>query len=101
MVNEKIRCPYCGAEYMPSEIFIPSDFLPKFEDLVKDDEGHIVAVYEHPMNLKEEYTCDYCNHRFSIIAEVSFKAEANPLHDYNFNHESDLYPEGRVELSEE
>lgn len=101
MINTKIKCPHCGAEYLPSEIFIPSDFLPKVEDLVKDEEGHIIAGYEHAMNLHEEYTCDYCNHRFAIMAEVAFKTEVNLLHDYNFNHESNLYPEGRAELLEE
>ena len=49
-----IKCPFCGAEYLPSEIYIPSDFLPKFEDLTKDENGKIVAVYERPMNVNEE-----------------------------------------------
>ncbi len=96
----KIKCPHCGAEYMPSEIYIPSDFLPKFEDLTKDDDGKIVAVYERPMNLDEEYTCDKCGHRFAIHAKVEFTTEISTNHDYNFNYESPLYSEDRVELEE-
>ena len=96
----KIKCPYCGAEYLPQEIFIPSDFLPRFDDLVKDDEGKIVAAYENPMNLHEEYTCDYCNHRFAIDATVEFTTSKIEKHDFNYEFESQLYTEERLELSE-
>lgn len=100
MNKQIIKCPHCGAEYLPSEIYIPSDFLPKFDDLVKDENGKIVAVYEHPMNLNEEYTCDYCGHRFAVKAQVEFTAAYCPLHDYKFEHTTPLYSGDRVELSE-
>ena len=96
----KIICPHCGAEYLPQEIYIPSDFLPRFEDLVKDDEGKIVAGYEQPMNLHEEYTCDYCGHRFQVTAKVEFFTSAVEKHDFNFNYESPLYTGERLELTE-
>lgn len=100
MTKTIIKCPYCGAEYLPSEIFIPSDFMPKFEDLTKDEDGKIVAVYENPMNLVEEYTCDHCNHRFSIKAQVEFHTSPCEEHDFKFNYKSPLYSKDRTELSE-
>lgn len=96
----KIKCPYCGAEYLPQELYIPSDFLPKFDDIVKDNSGKIIAVYEKPIHGHEEYTCDYCSHRFSIDANVEFNTSEVKEHDFNFDHETLLYKEDRVELSE-
>ena len=96
----KIICPYCGAEYLPQELYIPSDFLPKMEDVVKDDEGKIVAGYSRPLNTHEEYTCDYCGHRFQVEAKVEFSATESVEHDFNFEYKTPLYPEGRIELRE-
>lgn len=96
----KIICPYCGAEYLPQELYIPSDFLPKFDDLVKDDEGKIVAGYERPLNTHEEYTCDCCGHRFQVDAKVEFVTSAIEKHDFEFSHESPLYTSSRMELTE-
>lgn len=96
----KITCPYCGAEYLPQELYIPSDFLPRFDDLVKDEEGKIVAFYERPMNTHEEYTCDCCGHRFQIDAKVEFNTSPIISHDFGFNYESPLYTGNRIELTE-
>lgn len=38
-----IKCPHCGAEYLPSEIFMPEDILggaPK--NLIKDPLGKVL-----------------------------------------------------------
>ena len=96
----KIKCPYCGAEYIPQELYIPDDFLPVFDDLVKDDSGKIVAMYEEPMNTHEEYTCDYCGHTFQVDAKVEFIATESAAHDFNFAYESLLYTGDRLELKE-
>ena len=99
-LTPKIKCPHCGAEYLPTEIYIPTDFLPKCKDVTRDEQGVLVAGHVNNMNLHEEYTCDYCGHRFSVDAEVKFVTSATELHDYNFNYESPLYSEDRLELSE-
>ena len=96
----KIKCPHCGAEYLPSEIYIPEDFLPDCDDVTRDEEGKLVACHSNALNLSEEYTCDYCGHRFSVEAQVSFKTSVNELHDYGHDYETQLYPEGRIELPE-
>jgi DNA-directed RNA polymerase subunit RPC12/RpoP len=96
----KITCPYCGAEYLPQELYIPSDFLPKYDDLVRDDSGKIVAAYNMPMNLHEEYECVCCGHRFQIDADVKFTVSKIEEHDFKFNYESNLYDNYRLELKE-
>jgi len=95
-----IKCPHCGAEYLPVEIYIPEDFLPESEDITRDEQGHLVACHEGSMNLQEDYTCDYCGHRFTVLADVKFNTSINELHDYNYDYKSPVYPKDRIELSE-
>lgn len=91
-MNEKIliKCPYCGAEYVPSEIFYPEDFLPDVDSIVKDENGKIIGYNSTSMNLTEEYCCDICGHTFTSFAEVSFKSTPCEIHDFEFEHESKL-----------
>lgn len=71
----KIRCPYCSAEYVPSELFIPNVFFGD-PGLVDKDEntGKIYDVTGDDMKLDTTYTCDYCDHKFKVKAKVSFDA---------------------------
>lgn len=69
-----IKCPYCGAEYTPAEIYIPKDFFSD-EVVVKDDKGKIQLVTNSLLNTKETYCCDNCLKEFSVNAEVSFTVE--------------------------
>lgn len=96
-----IVCPYCGAEYLPEEIYIPSDFLGSVKDIVKDDQGKILSFVGQPMNLKEEYTCDSCNHRFSVTANVTFKVAPCVEHDFNYDYSTKLYDHERESLKED
>lgn len=102
MRDEKliIRCPYCGAEYVPSEIFYPEDFLPPLE-AVKDAEGHIVGASGDAMNLAEEFVCEHCDHAFRAVATFSFAAEKVEEHDFGHDCEKPLYDNPRVELKED
>ena len=34
-----IKCPHCGYEYVPAEIFMLGDFLGKPTDLIRDPLG--------------------------------------------------------------
>lgn len=96
-----IKCPYCGAEYIPSELYYPEDFLPNVKDMVKDENENIIAYTGNIMNLVEEYTCDKCGHTFKVIAEIKFKTEKCPQHDFDFEHEVKVYDRERTELSED
>lgn len=71
-----IKCPYCGGEYVPSEIFMPSEIEGKTEDIIKDPVGKILYVsyqegYE-PLTAGR-YTCDACNRSFVVEPTVSYK----------------------------
>lgn len=95
-----IRCPHCGAEYAPSEIFYPSDFLPDAIDVTKDADGRIVAYEGSLMNLSEEYECDRCGHVFRATADVSFGSEPCEAHDFGSDYAQRVYPTAVHELGE-
>lgn len=69
---EVIVCPYCGREYLPSEIYIPSSFVGNAKSIIRTNAGKIDTFFGNSMDLREEYTCDKCNGKFNINAKVSF-----------------------------
>lgn len=74
-----IKCPHCGYEYLPCEIFYPDDFLGTACDIVRDDNNKIIFFNNDNMNLFEEYTCDGCGKTFKVEAEVKFKAKKEEI----------------------
>ena len=68
-----IKCPYCGAEYTPSEIYIPNEFFSK-ERVIKDSDNKIVTS-DSLLNTEEEYCCDNCSKTFKVSATVTFTTE--------------------------
>ena len=88
--NLLIKCPYCGREYLPCEIFYPDDLLGNASDIVKDENGKILSYEGTNMNLKEEYTCDWCNKSFTVELFVTNKTEKKEFDfddDFNINIE--------------
>ena len=70
-----IKCPNCGAEYLPAEIFLPMDFFGRPQNVIKGVNGNILGYDGDDMDLKEQYECDYCGKTFTVSASVAFKAE--------------------------
>ena len=72
-----IKCPHCGAQYLPAEIYMPGAFLGRPDDLVKDALGKI--LYEdyregQEPEMTESFTCEYCNKLFVVEATVTYKS---------------------------
>lgn len=67
-----IKCPVCGAEYLPAEIYIPDSFLGKPEYIDKNLTKHIESYFGKNMDLVERYKCDNCDTMFKVIARVQF-----------------------------
>lgn len=72
MKTEIIKCPYCGAEYLPEEIFMGDEFLGNRE-IVKDENGKITIVGGIEPELSSSYVCDCCNKRFIVKATVTYE----------------------------
>ena len=81
-----IKCPHCGAEYLPSEIYMPGATLGRPEDIVKDSFGRI--LYEDYQEGKEpdmfeHFICDFCNKPFVVEATITYKSfEEEPERDF-------------------
>lgn len=74
-----IRCPYCGREYLPGEIYIPEDFVGQPTEIIKDDEGNVIGFEGEDMNTEETFVCEHCGKEFKIDASITFKTE--PIKD--------------------
>jgi hypothetical protein len=87
-----IKCPHCGAQYLPAEIYMPEAFLGRPEDLVKDSLGKI--LYEdyqegREPDMIEHFTCEYCDKPFVIEATITYKSmEEEPEKDFSTQYVS-------------
>lgn len=70
-----IKCPICGREYHPSEIFVPKYFFGTAV-VRRDEKGKIIDIIGDDMDLSENYCCDNCNTTFNISSEISFSSDA-------------------------
>lgn len=71
-----IRCPHCGCEYLPAEIYLPDSFLGKPKKIDKEHMTGKILDYVGPsMNCTETYTCDRCDTTFKVFANVNFTSQ--------------------------
>lgn len=80
---KKIKCPECGAEYLPAEIFYPDEFLGTPKNIEKDIIGNIMYFGGRDMNLTETYRCDYCKRKLTVEANVSFSVHTEGFNSNN------------------
>lgn len=99
-MSKLIICPFCGAHYLPDEVFYPEDFIGEHYDVSKDEEGHIEHCLGYDGKVEEEYTCDHCGHTFKVVAELSFVTEPSKNHDFGSDHVEEICS-NRVVLSED
>jgi hypothetical protein len=73
-----IRCPHCGAEYLPGEIYMPGALIGQPDDIVKDAVGKIIyedySTEAREPDMIEHFTCYYCEKPFVIEATVTYKS---------------------------
>lgn len=79
----KVICPHCGAEYLPAEIFVPSAFFGKPRNIDKDSTGRILGYNGTREDLKENFKCDFCDRKFSVVANVDYKTSIRSVGDYS------------------
>ena len=88
-----IRCPHCGSEYLPGEIYLPGSLIGQPDEVIRDSFGKIIYEdyykKEHEPDLFEHYICDSCNKPFIIEATVTYKAkEEAPENDFSTKYVS-------------
>ena len=83
-----IKCPHCGAEYLPGEIYMPGSLIGQPDEVVRDSVGKIIyedyyTVMREP-SLTEAFTCEYCDKPFVIEATITYKtAHEAPEKDFH------------------
>jgi hypothetical protein len=88
-----IRCPHCGAEYLPGEIYMPNALVGQPDDIVKDSLGRILyedySTKSREPDMFEHFTCEYCDKPFVIEATVTYKTkEEAPENDFSTKYVS-------------
>lgn len=76
-VGPVIKCPHCGWEYVPSDIFLPEEHIGKTDTVIRDALGKILYVEYDEDNEPEQselYCCDHCNREFIVEVECKYKA---------------------------
>ena len=88
-----IKCPHCGAEYLPGEIYMPGSLIGQPDEVIRDSFGKI--IYEDyysdasAPDMIEHFTCEECNKPFVIEAVVSYKVkEESPERDFTTQYVS-------------
>ena len=88
-----IRCPHCGAEYLPGEIYMPGSLIGQPDEVIRDSFGKI--IYEdyytasREPDMTEHFTCEYCEKPFIVEATVTYKAkEEAPENDFTTKYVS-------------
>lgn len=86
------KCPHCGAQYLPGEIYMPGALIGQPEDIVKDSLGKILyedyAEGKEPVMI-EHFICDYCNKPFVVEATITYKTAAEePEKDFSSQYVS-------------
>lgn len=82
---EILKCPKCGREYLPAEIYIPEVFFGK-PDYVHVENGKIVNFSGTDMNLEETYCCDDCDTTFIVTSKISFRTEVDNYNNFDSDY---------------
>lgn len=74
----KIKCPHCGAEYLPAEIFMPGQLLGQTKNVIKDPLGKILYVdykEDEEPEMTATFCCEHCDREFVAVAKLVVEAE--------------------------
>lgn len=83
-----IKCPKCGYEYLPEEIYV--SLLSKPTNILRDENGKIVYFTNTSLNPNEEFTCERCGCEFNITCDFKFKSEINTKYDFSEDYKVEL-----------
>ncbi len=81
------RCPHCGAEYLPGELYMPGSLIGQPDEVIRDSFGKIIyedynSADREPC-MEEHFICEYCEKPFIIEATVTYRAkEEAPEKDF-------------------
>lgn len=86
--NWIIKCPKCGREYLPCEIFYPEDMMLS-TNVIKDENGKIIYFEGNQPDGFESYICDGCGEEFTVKVSMTFDVE-KPEVDFDDDFTEDI-----------
>lgn len=93
-----VKCPICGQEYLPSEIFMPESVFGKQYDITKDESGCIKFYLGDDPDYEEIYVCDSCGSKLKINMKMTFDVEQI---DNEEDYETKINKPKKLNLKEE
>jgi DNA-directed RNA polymerase subunit RPC12/RpoP len=93
-----IKCPNCGYEYLPNEIYYPQD-LGNAHNVYRDLEGKILYYDGSNIDTEAEYICDGCKCKFKVKAEVKFFTTEDKKKNVNEEYVIKLKPKKQQDES--
>lgn len=79
-----IKCPICGQEFLPAEVYLPDYFLGKPTEIIKTTSGKLDFYFGQGMDPDEEFICDNCGAHLKIHANISFNVVAESTDDEEY-----------------
>lgn len=74
-----LKCPHCGREYLPGEIFCPGELIGKSKSIIRDALGKKIIYLEYEKDeepcFTEKFVCEECGKEFIVEATLSFKTK--------------------------
>ena len=73
-----IRCPHCGMEFVPAEIFMPGDLIGEPDNVIRDALGRIIYQEYDEGNEPAQvghYVCDECGKPFTVEPIIMYKVK--------------------------
>jgi len=99
-MNDIIRCPKCNWEYLPGEIFIPSQLIGQPKDIERTVDGKIDTYYGIYPDKQEQFCCEHCGCALLIKADIKYSVTHDIEHDFSDDFISNKYPSDRLTLFE-
>ena len=85
-----IKCPHCGTEYAPAEIFLPNDLTGTPAQVVRDACGKVIFI-DYPEEdtpvTTTQYICDNCGKAFRVEPVISYKVKKE-AEEFDFSETS-------------
>ena len=97
---QTIKCPTCGKQYLPAEIYYPNEFFGKPSQIERNSKGEIEYFNGESLNLSETFTCTHCGVDFEVTADISFSTKVTELGEFDDFYITPLFDD-KLELDED
>lgn len=95
-----VKCPVCGQEYLPSEIFLPNNFFGKQKDITRNASGEIEFYFGDDPDYDEEFVCESCLSKLKIHANLNFNVIVDSGENFDEDYTTPINKPKKLKLDE-